>query len=102
MIKPMQILPDNTCVYAQYTIQVPNREKICEYLKQVSIPTAIHYPIPLHLQPIFADIKTLSPLKNAEAAAKSVMSLPMHPYLTEDEQNYIVENLFKALQDDKK
>jgi UDP-2-acetamido-2-deoxy-ribo-hexuluronate aminotransferase len=97
-VKPMHVLPENTCVYAQYTIQVPERDKICEYLKQANIPTAIHYPIPLHLQPIFSDTKISSSLKVAEDAAKSVMSLPMHPYLTEDEQHDIVENLCKALQ----
>ncbi len=97
-VKPMHVLPENTCVYAQYTIEVSERDKVCERLKEADIPTAIHYPVPLHLQPVFADNKPSSSLKVAEVAAASVMSLPMHPYLTEDEQHYIVDHLCKALQ----
>jgi UDP-2-acetamido-2-deoxy-ribo-hexuluronate aminotransferase len=97
-VKPMRVLPDNTCVFAQYTVQISNRDKVCEYLKSVNIPTAIHYPIPLHLQPVFANKAIASSLTKAENAAQSVMSLPMHPYLSSDEQSYIVENLCKALQ----
>lgn len=95
-IQSMQIDPTNTCVYAQYTIRVTERDKICEYLKKENIPTAVHYPIPLHLQPIFSKKTELNTLPEAEKAAQMVMSLPMHPYLTPEEQDVIVKHLHHA------
>ena len=87
----------NTSVYAQYTIEVENRPAFQEQLKVEGIPTAVHYPIPLHLQPAFA-----SPLigrgsfPHAEAAAERVLSLPMHPYLSEDDQGKVTQAVSQA------
>jgi UDP-2-acetamido-2-deoxy-ribo-hexuluronate aminotransferase len=83
------IEPHNTSVYAQYTIQVDNRDQLQQKLKQQGIPTAVHYPIPLHKQPAFAHLKT-SDCSVAENLATRVISLPMHPYLTEMEQLQII------------
>jgi UDP-2-acetamido-2-deoxy-ribo-hexuluronate aminotransferase len=71
--------PHNTSAWAQYTIQVPNREALQEQLKQAGIPTAVHYPIPLNKQPAVADATAQLPV--GDAVAQRVMSLPMHPYL---------------------
>lgn len=88
------IEPYNTSVYAQYTVQVENREELQEKLKAAGIPTAVHYPIPLHLQPAFADMQQREgSFPFAEKAGKGVMSLPMHPYLTKTEQKHIAETL---------
>lgn len=88
----------NTSVYAQYTIQVKDREMICEKLKQVGIPTAVHYPMPLHLQPVFSNLKqSVGCFPIAEEAAKNVMSLPMDPYLDDAAINQVVTQLLKAL-----
>lgn len=85
----------NTSVYAQYTVQVDNREKVQEQLKAAGIPTAVHYPIPLHLQPVFADLNLgEGSFPIAEQIAKRVMSLPMHPYLTAAEQGQIAAAIF--------
>lgn len=82
----------NTSVYAQYTIEVKNREAVQAALQEKGIPTAVHYPSGLHEQPIF---KTLYPgehrYPNTEHAARHVMSLPMHPYLTQKDQETICE-----------
>ncbi len=86
------IEPYNTSVYAQYTIQVDNRDELQQKLKQQGIPTAIHYPIPLNKQAAFADLKTNDCLA-AEQVAQRVISLPMHPYLTEMEQLQITSLL---------
>lgn len=86
----------NTCVYAQYTIQVENRDAIQEKLKQLGIPTAIHYPVPLHKQPIFADQYPNLSLPHAETIATKVISLPMHPYLKKEEQQFIVDKLMET------
>jgi UDP-2-acetamido-2-deoxy-ribo-hexuluronate aminotransferase len=98
-VKTIKVKPDHTCVYAQYTIEVEERDSVIEYLKSCDIPTAVHYPIPLHLQPAFEHLRIDQPnFHVAENAAKHVMSLPMHPYLTTEDQDMIVENLIKALQ----
>jgi UDP-2-acetamido-2-deoxy-ribo-hexuluronate aminotransferase len=85
------IEPFNTSVYAQYTIQVDDREGIQNKLKAHGIPTAVHYPIPVHLQPAFGPLSSANqPLPIAEHAAQHVLSLPMHPYLTEEDIQKIV------------
>lgn len=81
----------NRCAWAQYTIQVENRAEVQEKLKVQGIPTAVHYPIPLNKQPAVADAQVSLPV--GDRIAECVMSLPMHPYLTVEEQQVIVESL---------
>ncbi|MGE5604924.1 MAG: DegT/DnrJ/EryC1/StrS family aminotransferase [Bacteroidota bacterium] len=84
----------NTSVYAQYTIQVENRALLQAKLNEAGIPTAVHYPIPLHLQPVFAFLNQQEgAFPVAENLAKRVLSLPMHPYLNQHQQNHIVEKI---------
>jgi UDP-2-acetamido-2-deoxy-ribo-hexuluronate aminotransferase len=80
----------NRSVYAQYTVQVNERETVQKELKAAGIPTTVHYPVPLHLQPAFA-VEGIGrgAFPHAEAAADHVLSLPMHPYLSEGEQQQI-------------
>jgi UDP-2-acetamido-2-deoxy-ribo-hexuluronate aminotransferase len=88
----------NTSVYAQYTIQVDARDQLEAELKKRGIPTAIHYPIPLHLQPVFANLGLgQGSFPVAERVGQRVLSLPMHPYLTEEQQVTVVEALVGAL-----
>lgn len=86
---------DNQSIWAQYTIQVQNREDVQSILKEAGIPTAVHYPIPLNLQPAVADPKAVLP--NGDRIAREVMSLPMGPYLTASEQDLVVSALRNAL-----
>lgn len=81
----------NTSAWAQYTIQIDNRAEVQEKLKAQGIPTAVHYPIPLNKQPAVADSEIHLPI--GDAIAEKVMSLPMHPYLSEQEQKVIVKSL---------
>ncbi len=83
--------PHNTSAWAQYTIQVPNRDQVQENLKIAGIPTAVHYPIPLNKQPAVADADARLP--KGDRAAGKVLSLPMHPYLSEAQQIKIVTAL---------
>lgn len=80
----------NMSVYAQYTIEVDNRDFIQKKLQENGIPTAVHYPKGLHRQPI---VKQLSPswqvYINTDKAADRVISLPMHPYMLEQDQEKI-------------
>jgi UDP-2-acetamido-2-deoxy-ribo-hexuluronate aminotransferase len=87
--------PHNTSAWAQYTIQVPDREALQEQLKQAGIPTAVHYPIPLNKQPAVADVTAQLPV--GDAVAQRVMSLPMHPYLSSDQQNLMIVAITKHL-----
>jgi len=95
-IHPPHIEPHNTSVYAQYTIQVDNRDAVASSLNKTGIPTAVHYPVPLHNQPAFAGFPQ-TPQPISERAAKRVMSLPMHPYLTTEQQQQII-SVLKGLQ----
>lgn len=97
-ISPPMIEGHNRSVYAQYTVRVDERQKIVESLKQSAIPTAIYYPIPLHRQEVFRNLSSADTLAfpQAESAAASVLSLPMHPYLTEPEIEEVVDALVLA------
>lgn len=81
------IEPHKTSAWAQYTLQVPNREALQERLKQAGIPTAVHYPIPLNKQPAVSDSTVKLPV--GDAVARRVMSLPMHPFLDAPQINHI-------------
>lgn len=81
----------NQSAWAQYTIQVDNRDGVQAKLKEQGIPTAVHYPIPLNKQPAVADINAILPV--GDEVAQKVMSLPMHPYLKCEEQKKIVKAL---------
>jgi len=89
--------PFNTSVYAQYTVLVKNREQVQQKLKEMGIPTAVHYPVPLHLQPAFASLgqgEGCFPI--SEALSKEVMSLPMSPDLEIEKLDYITDVLLEA------
>jgi UDP-2-acetamido-2-deoxy-ribo-hexuluronate aminotransferase len=88
---------DRTCVWAQFTIQTDRREDIVKALKEVGIPTAVHYPVPLHQQPAYTSIvRAAGSLKVAEDVSRRVLSLPMHPYMDEATMQTIVHALGKA------
>jgi UDP-2-acetamido-2-deoxy-ribo-hexuluronate aminotransferase len=85
---------DRTSVFAQYTIRVNNRDKVKAYLQEQGIPTAVHYPKPLHLQPCFstAGFKQ-GDFPISEKTANEVLSLPMCAFTQEAHQHYIIEKL---------
>lgn len=74
------IEPLNTCVYAQYTVKLKHRDAAQRCLQEAGIPTAVHYPVPLHRQPAL-DRHDHGPLPIADRVSGQVLSLPMHPYL---------------------
>ncbi|WP_272896749.1 DegT/DnrJ/EryC1/StrS family aminotransferase [Aeromonas cavernicola] len=78
----------NTSAWAQYTIRVKDREQVQKKLQQAGIPTAVHYPIPLNKQPAVADTSVSLPI--GDEIAQEVISLPMHPYMTEEELQQVV------------
>ncbi len=86
----------NQSVYAQYTLQVVDRDSVASALQAVGVPTAIHYPIPLNQQPVFADRDTGMPTPVSKAIAARVLSLPMHPYLSQAQVSEVVEKVATA------
>jgi UDP-2-acetamido-2-deoxy-ribo-hexuluronate aminotransferase len=93
-----EVEPFNLSVYAQYTIEVQGRDALASSLKSKGVPTAVHYPIPLHMQSVFSDKETrISVCPHAEAAAKRVISLPMGPDLKESDQLQIVSFVLDSL-----
>lgn len=81
----------NVSAWAQYTVRVERRSEVQEKLKHAGIPTAVHYPIPLNKQLAVADRNVRLPV--GDSAATTVMSLPMHPYLTSKDQHSISQAL---------
>jgi UDP-2-acetamido-2-deoxy-ribo-hexuluronate aminotransferase len=85
---------ERTSAWAQYSVRVQNRDELQAKLKEAGIPTAVHYPMPLHLQEVFAYLgykKGDFPI--SEKVSGEIMSLPMNPYVTDDEIQYISENI---------
>lgn len=86
-------------VYAQYSVQVANREEVINRLNDTGVPTAVHYPVPLHMQPAFAYLEyKAGDFPVSEEIASRIMSLPMHPYLESNEQQKIVDALKQAVE----
>jgi dTDP-4-amino-4,6-dideoxygalactose transaminase len=86
--------PYNEHIYHQYTLRVQNRDGLGEVLKAKGIPWAIHYPIPLHLQPAFAQLKIgKGACPVAEKISEEVLSLPIHPELTDDQISFITDTI---------
>lgn len=88
--------PRGTSVWAQYTVEVDQREAVREAMQAHGIPTAIHYPKPLPEQPAYRDPAARVPV--CARAAQRVLSLPMHPDLTAAQQRRVVEALERALE----
>ena len=92
------VRPGNVHVYAQYTIRVPDRDALGAKLKEAGIPTAVYYPKCLHEQPVFAGLGyKWGDFPEAEKASREVISLPMHPFLSEADQDCIVAAVKTAL-----
>jgi UDP-2-acetamido-2-deoxy-ribo-hexuluronate aminotransferase len=97
-VQRLAVRPDRDCVWAQYTVFVEERERVQRALQQQGIPTAVHYPRPLHHQPVYAHLAPHDAFPHSVAAAARVMSLPMSADLDADAQDRVVDALRRALQ----
>jgi dTDP-4-amino-4,6-dideoxygalactose transaminase len=94
------VLPGYRSAWAQYTVQVAERDRVAKHLAQADIPSAVYYPRPLHEQPPYRDHpRTADRLPVAEEVCGRVLSLPMHPYLDEAVQSRIVGALRAAVEE---
>lgn len=89
-VKTPRILPGNISAWAQYSVLHPRRDEVIGKLRENGIPTAIYYPIPLHLQEAFAGLGyRQGDFPVAERIAREIFSLPMHPYIEKTDQEKI-------------
>jgi dTDP-4-amino-4,6-dideoxygalactose transaminase len=93
-IRPLATSPHAHHVYHQYVIRAQRRDDLRQFLADRKVGSEIYYPIPIHLQPVFAYLGYCEgDLPESERAAREVLALPMFPELTEDEQQSVVENI---------
>jgi UDP-2-acetamido-2-deoxy-ribo-hexuluronate aminotransferase len=92
-IKRIQQRTDRTSVFAQYTVLVDDRDAVQEAFKRADIPSAVHYPVPLNEQPAYSSASSTDDTPIAQQLARRVISLPMSPDLSEEEQNSVLEVL---------
>ena len=91
-VTPPLVAPEARSAWAQYSILVEDRDSLQKALKEVGVPTNVYYPKPLHLQTAYSDLGYESgSFPVAERLSQSILSLPMHPYLTEEEQTCVVD-----------
>lgn len=84
--------PGCTHVYHLFVIRHPKRDDLQKFLKEKGIATGVHYPLPLHLQPAYADLKYAEgDFPVTEKAAKEILSLPMFPEMTSEQVQDVVE-----------
>jgi UDP-2-acetamido-2-deoxy-ribo-hexuluronate aminotransferase len=89
-VKTVAQRSDRTSVFAQYTVFVENRETVQTRLKDKDIPTAVHYPVPMHIQPAYSHLCCPECCPESVKAAERVMSLPMYPDMRLVDQNQVV------------
>jgi UDP-2-acetamido-2-deoxy-ribo-hexuluronate aminotransferase len=88
----------NVSAWAQYTIEVAHRSEIQRSLSAQGIPTAVHYPMPIHMQPVFASINLgRGTFPISEQASERVLSLPMHPYMSDADVETVTSALLSAV-----
>ena len=95
-------LADTYCVYHQYTVKIPNRDNIHKMLQEAGIGAMLYYPVPLHLQKVHAHLgfhKGMLP--NTEKCTELVISLPMFPELTLEEQKTVASTLIDCIEKSK-
>jgi UDP-2-acetamido-2-deoxy-ribo-hexuluronate aminotransferase len=98
MVKTPKVMEDRTSVWAQYSIQVSNRDHLRRHLSQAGIPTAVHYPKPLHLQDCFSYLGyRAGDFPVAEEVSSRIMSLPMNAFVSDQEQGYICQRIYELI-----
>ena len=90
IVKVPKVIEGGVSVWAQYTIETDDRDGLVGHLKSQDVPSAVYYPIPIHQQDVYSVYPAPGGLPVTDAAAKVVMSLPMHPYLTEEDQDKVI------------
>lgn len=85
-----KVIEGGVSTWAQYTIEHEDRDGLAVHLRAQGVPTAVYYPIPMHQQTPYAHFPQPGGLPVTEAKAQVVISLPMHPYLSQADQDQII------------
>jgi dTDP-4-amino-4,6-dideoxygalactose transaminase len=96
-VDPQAFGPGCESGYGLYTVAVDRRDDVAAHLKEDGVPTAVYYPQPLHLMAAFRAYAPEGGLPECERMVGRVLSLPMHPYLTEGQAHYVADRLIAAL-----
>ena len=96
-VRRLVVRPDRDCVWGQYTVFVEDRARVQSQLQAQGIPTAVHYPKPLHHQAAYAAYASADDCPESVSAGQRVLSLPMSAYLTHAQQDSVVACLADAL-----
>lgn len=96
-IHPPRVLEGRGHIYGQYTLYVNDRKTFVKSLSDKGIPTSIHYPSPLHKQTPYLKEHGCLSLPVSERCCEHVVSLPMHAYLTREDQDRVIEAVFAAI-----
>jgi UDP-2-acetamido-2-deoxy-ribo-hexuluronate aminotransferase len=95
-VQLLTVRPDRDCVWAQFTVFADDRGAVQSALQRRGVPTAVHYPRPLHRQPAYATGAGLDDFPHSVSAAEHVLSLPMSADLTTADQDAIVQALLAS------
>lgn len=94
IVKVQKVNEGHKPVYYMYEIRTDKRDELMKYLNEKGIGCGIHYPIPLHLQPAYKYLEhTKGDFPIAETCADKILSIPIYPELSEEQQNYVAENI---------
>jgi len=96
-VRVLKVERGGMSVFAQYTILIPDRVRFRENLSALSVPTMVHYPVPLHRQPAYATLCKPACLPATDWLGGHVVSLPMGPYLSSEDQAHIVQSISKVV-----
>ena len=100
LIETPKELNNTYCVYHQYTVKIPNRDKVHQMLADRGIGAMIYYPIPLHLQKVHAKYNFKEGmLPITEKNTKLVLSLPMFAEITKEEQKEVAQTLIECVKE---
>jgi len=80
-------------VFHQYTIRIQNRDAAAQKLREKGVGVGVHYPTPIHRQPLYQELGYTDVLPVAEAASREVLSLPVHPSLSKEDLDTIIESI---------
>ena len=100
-VRPIGRREDRTSVYAQYTVVLEQRTDLQAALQAAQIPTAVHYPVPIHRQPAYAHLDAAASCPVSDALAGQVMSLPMGPYLSDADIHTVCATLLRPAREAK-
>ncbi len=89
------LAPNRTSAWAQYTLQMAKREEFQKFMQTNGVPTAVHYPRTMPDQPAYTELGRTMNIEVSRKMAETVVSLPLYPDMTDDQQDYVIEQTIK-------